>query len=1079
MVAFFGASQMHEDDPERAVLAALSMQRALQSFAARENVELKLRVGVNTGEVIVDTSATRRPYSETAMGIAVTIASRMENSAEPGSVLVSEYTHRYVESQFEWQPLGNFNVRGISQPIAVFRPLSPKAETELEQTSDSPFPAYRVGRDAEFLALKQCVEDALSGRGRIVLLTGDKGLGKSSLVNDLREYYAHRSELLKFAETDGEKKSLTWLRGRCRSFHQDYPFAMWIDLLQNWLNAQQLSSKEETRDRLREKCIDLWGDGFAEHYPFLAALLRLAVESPYDEQTRYLDAGGLNERSFIAVRSWIEAMCKRSPLVLYFADTQWASASSLEWLRSCLPMCETEPLLVLLAARQDRELPIWSFTQFLVSEYPHRLLFVELQPLSEAQSVQLIESFVGRDALPQDTRDLIVKNAAGNPYHLRELIESLVTSGALARDGNGDWHATRTIATLDVPDNLQRLLMTRIDRLTTAQRFTLQAAAVIGSVFWSNVLQAVVGDAQPQLTALQRAQMIQETGRAPMLGMQYLFQSPLLREAAYETLLTTQRIALHSKTVEYLELRVGADAMLDYYGVLAHHCRGAENKQKELFYALLAAEQARKIYANTEAIQHYSRALELLDEIQKQNGLASRSFYGQKFEALKARSEILADTGNLISSEKDARALLKLAEELSSEPAWTIDALLAQPELNAVEGSREDFERGLQQAEQALSLARQIGDSRRELLGLLAMSRSCYFLRRPEAHDLSARALALAKEIGDTRAQVNLLLSYGMAFGMDDLQTSQAFLQEAIALAGELDDPSTEMQLLGAISPQFERQGDYYRQLTDYELKRLSLARKIGQRFSEGASLMVCGQIQGIYLGDLDGGLKLEREAFQKLEMIETRLFVLLRIAQIQIMQGELSAAAETLEQARPLSVRSVKELGRAGFGLVEAIYCNAVGDETHLRRALAATTHVHQLVSENLVSRQYRMAAACLMSESRAKLACIASGDQRVEHAKIALDLSGAAFDLYQQFGFAQIVECTSEEIFFRHSVALDLNRRENESRDMLKRAYDEMMRKRALIPEDSPFFTTFLENVPLHREIRARAVYEKVFDS
>jgi class 3 adenylate cyclase len=309
MVAFFGASQMHEDDPERAVLAALSMQRALQSFAVRENIELKLRVGVNTGEVIVDTSATRRPYSETAMGIAVTIASRMENSAEPGSVLVSEYTHRYVESQFDWQPLGNFNVRGISQPIAVFRPLAPKAETEHERTSDSPFPAYRIGRDAEFLALKECVEGALSGRGRIVLLTGDKGLGKSSLVNDLREYYAHRSELLKFAETDGEKKSLTWLRGRCRSYHQNYPFAMWIDLLQNWLNAQQLSSKEETRDRLREKCIDLWGDGFVEHYAFLAALLRLAVESPYDEQTRYLDAGGLNERSFIAVRSWIEAMC--------------------------------------------------------------------------------------------------------------------------------------------------------------------------------------------------------------------------------------------------------------------------------------------------------------------------------------------------------------------------------------------------------------------------------------------------------------------------------------------------------------------------------------------------------------------------------------------------------------------------------------------------------------------------------------------------------------------------------------------------------------------------------------------------
>ncbi|NJM41824.1 MAG: adenylate/guanylate cyclase domain-containing protein, partial [Anaerolineae bacterium] len=289
LVAFFGATVAHEDDPERAVLAALAMQDAIHAFAPevqqQHGIALKLRVGVNTGEIIVAAPGERRPHSEIAMGIAISVADRMEGAATPGTVLVSDDTYRLVETQFEWQSLGEITVQGIAQPIAVHRPLRAIAATEddpqLSPALQADIPM--IGRDEEFQTLRRAVNDVLSGRGRIVLLTGEKGLGKSFLINQLREYYAHRAALL--AEADANRIAeaaalsranglddalaasvITSLRGRCRSYHQGWPFSMWIDALQSWLGVPE-STKEELRDALRGQSETLWGESFADHYP--------------------------------------------------------------------------------------------------------------------------------------------------------------------------------------------------------------------------------------------------------------------------------------------------------------------------------------------------------------------------------------------------------------------------------------------------------------------------------------------------------------------------------------------------------------------------------------------------------------------------------------------------------------------------------------------------------------------------------------------------------------------------------------------------------------------------------------------
>ena len=1084
LVAFFGATAAHEDDPERAILAALSMQRAfalyMRELVQSEAIDLQMRVGVSTGEVIVAAGGGRQQWQETAMGIAVAVAARMETAAEPGTVLVSEHTYQLVKPQFEWQSLGEISVKGVSQPIRIYRPQRHITDIELLPYGAAfPETMPRIGRETAFHTLKSCIEGLFEGRGGIVTLQGDKGNGKSFLLNEVQQYFAHREALL--AETQATsaqtKNSLTWVRGRCRSYSQTWPYSMWLDLFRDWLGIRPDESKEEKLASLRRHAEKLWGDELGEHYPYLATFLGYPLEEVFAEKIRHLDSEGLRQRFFLAVRSWIEAESRSSPLVLAFSDMQWADDSSLDLLRYCLSICDNESLLWLLSFRPEREASVLKFYHYVEAEYPHRLTNVELQPLTQAQSWELINHLIGPETLPEETRELILRNAGGNPYYILELIRALIDKGILARDSDSSpWRLTRTVTTLDMPSSLQRLLLARIDRLSAQERLVLQIAAVIGPVFWLGMVQALLGESpalKADLTGLQRNQLIQESGRVPELGMQYLFRSPLFRDAAYDSLLSNQKASHHLKAAEYLENLVNTDVLGNYDGMLAYHYQGAGNPKKELFYTFLAAERERQIYANAEALQDYNRVMELLDSLEKdaQSNGQKRAIQTQRFEALIGRRQVNFQLGNMEASRVDTRALLPLAREMEDDPVWLIDALLAQVEISR--DTRDDLTQGLQMAQEALALAKQLGDEHREMRSLIRIANTYAALNNPAWKELSEHALSLARRLGDLKTEVNLLLSLGGKYGMDDLPRSREYLQAALSRSETLNDKATKLSLLQAIGQQFEQEGDYFRQLTEYEQERRRLSREIGNRFAEGNALMFCGQIQALYLGDYETGLELELQALHFWGNITDRLFPLLRIAQIQTAQGRHTEALATLELARPLEQKIIWDIGRAGLGLVTAILYNALGDEGHLHSALDITSQIQQMVSNSLISRQYHMAAACEDSAAHLKLAQHLAGRKRTKtahqtHLAQALESSHSALTIYEQFGFVQIVECTSQEIFYRHSQALAANDHPAEAAEFVTRAYVEMMRKHDFIPAGSPYRKTFLEKIQLHRAIQ-----------
>ncbi len=1097
LVAFFGVKTANEDDPERAVLCAMAMQTALAPVAAElsrsKGDQLTMRVGVNTGEVIVASVGDAKYSEDTAMGEALTVASRMETSAEPGTVLVSDNTYRLVRDLFEWHPIGEIPVKGMSQPMPVYRPLALNKAVEPGQDARAfGFTHGVIGRNNEQQILKKSIEDLHAGIGGIVRITGAKGMGKSFMVNQMRQHFMRQNALMAAAqgrdagqnlqaqETQISKKAVQWMTGRCRSFGHLRPYSIWLDLIYGWLDAQPENQAGEVTAVLRAQIETLWDTDVEKEYPNLATFLSTPIEETATETLRHMDAEALKRKLFKTVRDWIQNLTLQGPLVISFADVQWADASSLNLLDYCLPLCDTHPILWLLSYRPDRDSPMWEFEHQLETNYPHRLVHLPMPPLTQEESGEFLDQFLGKQVLLTETRDLIIKKSEGNPYFIKELVFSLITLGALVKDNeHGTWKQEKPVTSLDLPDSLQGLLMARIDRLPQDERRVLQMAAAIGSIFWINTLQALAypslstKELQEKLITLQRAGFIYERANVEDLGMEYVFNSSLIRDVAYESLLINQRTAYHLKIAEYIEDLVFREGKRRYYNLLAHHYRLAGDIKKELFYTLQAAQHAQNIYANVEALRYYSRAIDLLEQIEKGTAQKGSKYYAiqtQKFEALNGRRAVHFLIGNIQEGWEDARALLPLARQMDEDPIWLIDALLEQPGVAAADDC-DELEQGVPLALEALDLAVKIGDKRREMNCLLAITSQKNLLNDPTWVGVGDQALALSREIQDRQYEAMILLGLGHAYvGRDELEKGMEYLNAALPICQELNDRVAEMTLLRVMGAKYERTGDHFRRLVEFEQKRLKIAREIGNRFEEANTLMFCGQIQALNLGNFEEGLLLVQESLNILEPVSGRVFPLLRKAQIQIALSQFDGAQQALKAATPLAEKNVYELGRVGLKMVSILLLNALGDVKSLKEALEISADISQMGQNKLVSRQYLMASACEAAVSCLGLMQYSTSEQELgELLQKALTASQTAVELYNTFGYVNVIECSTEKIFFVYSQVLTANHRQAEANDFLEKAYREMMRVYDFIPRENYYRKTFLENIEIHRKIRS----------
>jgi class 3 adenylate cyclase len=485
LLAFFGAPMAHEDDPVRAVNAALDVLAVAREYAeeVREGygVEFAMRASINSGPVIIGQVGDDLKYDYTATGGAVNLTSRIKFAAQPMSVLISSNTYRFVAPIFECDDLGDIDVKGRAEPVRVYRVLGVK-ERPGSLRGLAGLESPMVGRDIELGILHQLCETVRAGLGRAVLIVGEPGLGKTRLITEWR------AEI----EAEGGIPASVWAEGRCLSYGQGLAYHLLTDLLRSLVGVPEADEEPETRAALLAFIQDLFGDDYLEVYPYLGHLLSLHLEGEARERLNLSDPQALQIQYLEAMRKLLVVLASRSPVILILEDLHWADPSSTELLTRLLPLVFTAPLLFCLVTRLDHDAPGWRLVSTAREQLGGGLHEITLNALSESDSRELVSNLLEIEALPEEVRSGILKKAEGNPFFVEEVIRMLIDRRAIVRK-NGDWVAGERIGTVEIPDNLQGLLLARIDRLPEEAKEALRVAAVIGRQFPVKVLAQVLG----------------------------------------------------------------------------------------------------------------------------------------------------------------------------------------------------------------------------------------------------------------------------------------------------------------------------------------------------------------------------------------------------------------------------------------------------------------------------------------------------------------------------------------------------------------------------------------------------------
>ncbi len=615
VLAFFGAPVAHEDDAERAVRAGLDIQTAATEYAdvIKENYgfDFQVRVGINTGLAVLATVGDETMTEYTAMGDTTNVAARLQAAALPGTVLISADTYHLVKELFEFKARGATEVKGKSEPIQTYEVLSQKTVTgKVRGLEGEGLSSPLVGRAAEFRLVQDKLEGvAREGRGSFVTVIGEAGLGKSRLLAEVRKPAT--------ADSQGSEPPATWLEGRALSYEQAVTYYPWRQVIRQAIGAQEGEAPEVVRERLRRDpaCATMQ----ERDLQFLEVVLSVESKATLKALT-VLEGNVLVEHITEAIRGYLRTSAELKPTAIVLDDLHWADTASLDLLLSVADLVKNLPLLIVCLLRPDKDAPSWSAIESARSELGNRFTEIMLEPLDAEHAQELLGNLLYIEDLPEKVRALALKKSEGNPFFLEEVLRTLIDSDYIVRE-NGHWRATREVVNITIPDTLVGVLSARIDQLPNNTKQVAQTAAVLGRIFAHRALVATcaeaplpeqIRDVEPHLGVLTYEELVRERAKKPEL--EYIFKHALTQEAAYELLLIRRRKELHRRAGKVLE-RLYSEQRGEFASVLAYHFRLGEQWQRAAEYSMRAGAQAVKVYAMSEALEHYDNAYEALGKL--------------------------------------------------------------------------------------------------------------------------------------------------------------------------------------------------------------------------------------------------------------------------------------------------------------------------------------------------------------------------------------------------------------------------------------------------------------------------------
>ncbi len=779
LLALFGAPVSHEDDAERALLVALEMHRELARMCRDlpHDAELTLHCGVNSGHGIARILGSDARMDYAVLGDSVILAQRLESAAPKGETYVSDLTYRLTADRFDFEPVGELTLKGKSEAVVAWRLVGERSAPRVTGSDRA-----LVGRAAELQSIGMVLDAMRAEQGGVVVLTGEPGVGKTKLSEAARER--------------AKKNGSQWLQTRCLSYGAGLAYWPYAELLRTVAEIPPHAEPDAARDALLRSVP-------AETAPYFIRLL--ALPGIADDEVGALEPDAFRRGLHEAFATWFSALATERPLVVALEDVHWADASSLELTRELTRICQELPLGLYLTARPEAETTL--------AELAPDAQTVRLGPLDEAGIGDLVGQALEGQA-PADLVSWVFERTTGNPFFVEELVRALRERDILVQS-DGHWQLRPRWEEGELPPTVEGLLAARIDLLPKPAADVLQSASVIGRVVGIPLLAAVHGHAtelEGRVDTLEQRGFFDRSDAATVT-----FHHALVQDVAYARLLRKQQRDLHLRVAEAAETLFGAGD--DVVALLARHLYLGEAGTKAVDYLVRAGERARQLFANEEAIVHFSRAAEVAER---------ESLSEQRVEILLS----LADLQDLVGNYDEAIRLYTDVRAASAD-------IRSFRGLTAAHRKRGEYEQALAVVEEAFR-TEALGGMDHTALWLeqgTTLSTAGHFDRAIEVLELG---LAAAGARGDTVATQLLvpLARAEMLSGRSDAALRHA--TEAQARFAENDDLrslSSTARLLGDIYATLDRPEDAA-QILRYGL---ALAQRVGNVEEIGGCLLNLG----------------------------------------------------------------------------------------------------------------------------------------------------------------------------------------------------------------------------------------------
>lgn len=743
VMALFGAPLAHEDHALRACYAALAMQDEMRRYRQRtgqsEQAGLHIGIGMNSGEVVVRSIDNDLNIEYSALGHTTHLAARMQELAGPGDALISASTLRQVEGFVQLQPLGPTRVKGISQPVDVYSLIGATAARTRVQAGAARGLTPLVGRDTEIEIFKKLLQRVIAGRGQILAMIGEPGVGKSRLVHEFTRHQLPPDWLV--------------LESASASYGKATPYLPLIQMLRRYFQITDGESSESIQNRVITQILELekvLKDAIPPILSLLGALPdeKINPEQDGNWQTPLSDIGEFIRRfnsmepqqrrrhTLDALKQICIRESRRQNLLLVFEDLHWIDHETQAFLDLLVDSVPMASLMLLVNYRPEYSLQ-WSDKSYCTQ--------LRVDPLQASGAEELLFKLLGNNPDLAPLKQLLIKRTEGNPFFAEESVRSLAETGVLSGE-KGAYRPALKIDNLVIPTTVQNLVADRIDRLPAEEKQLLQSAAVIGVIFPFDLLQAVSELTDEQLleylTHLKSAEFIYETNLFPRL--EYTFKHALTNEVAYGALLRDRRNYLHAKIVTHLE-KNAAENLQDHVETLAHHAFQGEIWDKAELYLKQAGAKAVSRSSFRNAVVWYEQALKALRNlpvdtntlkdsadirINIRNALFVLGDFGQGFKYLEEAKEAaialkdqarLGTILNLITAHwniagNSEQAVLSAKEALvhTRAPENIDSRIVAHYFLGVAHHNLGQYEQAVEVLEEALHL---IGDRKFELFG--------------------------------------------------------------------------------------------------------------------------------------------------------------------------------------------------------------------------------------------------------------------------------------------------------------------------------------------------------------------------